>query len=141
MQLSQLLSPASGPKSSPQKVIYDRVNKVECGRVVEKKYARLKTLDKNIKHKRTPKYSPFKSFTPRKLDGTLHRPPTPLVLSPSSSISLLAPPALSKLNEDSRTIPGLVAHTPSDCPTTPTIVLTPPKTVEEKKPIDNQVGI
>jgi hypothetical protein len=113
-------------------VIYDQVSKIERGKIVQKKYARLKTLDTNIakssfaSDKKRMSLNDFalELETPQKDENTLWVPPTPQILSPGSS-SLMMP--ISKLSEDSRTIQSLVA-TPLECPLTPKIVLTPAKT-------------
>ncbi|XP_011497221.1 PREDICTED: TNF receptor-associated factor family protein DDB_G0272098-like [Ceratosolen solmsi marchali] len=132
--------------SKKVEVIYDQVSKVEQGKLVKKKYARLKTLDTNIAKSSftmDKKRSPLSDFaleleTLQKDEITLQVPPTPQILSPGSS-SFMMP--ISKLSEDSRTIQSLVA-TPLECPLTPKIVLTPPKSVNNlhkgsEKPISS----
>lgn len=118
--------------TSARKVIYDQVSKVEGGKVVKKKYARLKTLEKRspADSKLTPMGGyeiMLDSSSSIREDDSMEMPPTPQITDPGSN-SWLPNSALSK--EDSRTILSSIP-TPLECPPTPKIFITPHKVEEE----------
>lgn len=126
-----IITTISSNSSQKAEVIYDRVSKIERGRIVQKKYARLHTLDTKIASKSGLNSFAMEVKTPHKDEETSsrHVPPTPRVLSPGNSCSFLTMPP-SKLGDESRKIRSYVT-TPVECPLTPEIVLTPPKTQDE----------
>ncbi|OXU31012.1 hypothetical protein TSAR_014189 [Trichomalopsis sarcophagae] len=128
---NSIIASISSGSSQKAEVIYDRVSKIERGRIVQKKYARLHTLDTKIASKSSLNNFSMEIKTPLKDEETpsLQVPPTPRVLSPGNSCSFLSMPT-SKLGDESRKIRCFVT-TPVECPLTPEIVLTPPKTQDE----------
>ncbi|KAJ8686344.1 hypothetical protein QAD02_022138 [Eretmocerus hayati] len=110
--------------NSQRQPIYDEVTQTSAdGKLVQKKYARVRTLK--------PGEAPSAANcllgledSPRKDEDSLQVPPTPRVLSPGSSMLVMP---LSKHSEDSHTLASFVTTTPLECPLTPGIVLTPPK--------------
>lgn len=138
--LTHETSIAMSTSSQKTQGIYDEVSKVEPdGKVVQKKYARLKTLATKVdcgdanKRKRI---SPL--HMPNSLDeNTLQVPPTPKIHSPSSC-SFVMP--ISKHSEDSYVSLQHLVTTPSECPLTPQIVFTPPKIAEENTNQASQVS-
>ncbi|XP_058807641.1 MATH and LRR domain-containing protein PFE0570w-like [Phymastichus coffea] len=121
--------------SSAHKVIYDQVHKIEDGKVVSKKYARLKTIDTNLAtSKKLTSMSSHKialdSSSLIKGDDSMEMPPTPQIADPGSNSWIPL------IKEDSRTISCSIS-TPLECPPTPKIFITPQK--DEEKTITHVV--
>ncbi|KAL7306950.1 hypothetical protein TKK_0000706 [Trichogramma kaykai] len=130
-KIEEQLSRITHESIESESELYVHVEKMEGGKMVKKKYAKLKTLDSSSVDSRD--HNPLNDFvldfgTPQKEVKDV--PPTPKLLSPESLKNSNKPMQI--VNEDSKSV-LMCLPTPTDCPPTPKIYLSPPRGQDNAK--------